>query len=362
VQVPAESEDFNLVGARPQDSESGDGVSAGRRSIRPAQPVVPECGTGGLPGGPDQRHRDNVWVGVSHNATNMPASASITKNFEALTIWQRAGERAPHKPLLLLLALGLLSRGTTLVPYVEYEHKLADLLREFGPSRRTQHPEYPFLRLRNDGVWEVIRQHASIPGGDTIADLRKTGAAGRFPEPMRTAFDSDPRLIGRVARLLLDAHFPESLHQDILDAVGLSLGEGSSGARRRDPNFREGVLVAYQYRCALCGLDLRINNVTIGLEAAHIRWHQASGPDAIENGVALCSMHHKLFDLGAFTFEPRGRILVSERVSGTGPFEQVLLQHHGKQMSAPIRQEHHPRPEFVHWHRDEVFKEAARPN
>ncbi|MDP3611017.1 MAG: hypothetical protein Q8R98_04135, partial [Rubrivivax sp.] len=68
----------------------------------------------------------------------MPASASITKRFEALTIWQRAGERAPHKPLLLLLALGLLSRGTTLVPFVEYEHKLADLLREFGPSRRTQ--------------------------------------------------------------------------------------------------------------------------------------------------------------------------------------------------------------------------------
>lgn len=72
-------------------------------------------------------------------------------------------------------------------------------------------------------------------------------------------------------------------------------------------------------------------------------------------------MHHKLFDLGAFTFESGGKILVSERVSGTGPFEQVLLQHHGRQMNAPLRPDHQPQPEYVLWHRHEVFKEEPRP-
>jgi putative restriction endonuclease len=293
----------------------------------------------------------------------MPDSAitAITKRFEALTVWRRAGERAPHKPLLLLLALGLYRRGVDLVPYAEYGPKLAELLREFGPSRRTLHPEYPFLRLRNDGVWEVIRQIESVPIADTVADLRATGAAGRFPEPLQAAFARDPRLIDRVAKQLLTAHFPESLHQDILDAVGLSLEGDASAGKQRDPNFRSAVLLAYQYRCALCSLDLRINNVTIGLEAAHIKWHQACGPDAVENGVALCSIHHKLFDLGAFTFESSRRVLVSERVSGNGPFEHVLLQHHGQQMNVPLRREHQPRPEFVQWHRDEVFKEQPRP-
>ena len=45
--------------------------------------------------------------------------------------------------------------------------------------------------------------------------------------------------------------------------------------RRRDPSFRQRVLVAYEYQCAVCGLDLRICGITIALEAAHVRWHQA---------------------------------------------------------------------------------------
>jgi putative restriction endonuclease len=108
-------------------------------------------------------------------------------------------------------------------------------------------------------------------------------------------------------------------------------------------------------------MDLRINNVTIGLEAAHIRWHQADGPSSVDNGVALCTLHHKLFDRGAFTFEADRTVLISECVSGGGLFEHVLLRHHGQRLCAPVRPEHHPRPAFVKWHRTEVFKEQPRP-
>ncbi len=50
---------------------------------------------------------------------------------------------------------------------------------------------------------------------------------------------------------MLDAHFPESIRQDVLDAVGLSLepedaGGGDPAARRRDPAFRDKVLLAYE--------------------------------------------------------------------------------------------------------------------
>src|SRR5436189_6378643 len=40
---------------------------------------------------------------------------------------------------------------------------------------------------------------------------------------------------------------------------------------------------------------------------AHIRWHQAGGPDIENNGLALCVLHHKTFDLGAFTLSEGGR-------------------------------------------------------
>jgi hypothetical protein len=41
--------------------------------------------------------------------------------------------------------------------------------------------------------------------------------------------------------------------------------------------------------------------LSVALDAAHIRWHQAGGPDEEANGLALRVLHHKLFDLGAFT-------------------------------------------------------------
>src|SRR5262245_45412194 len=99
----------------------------------------------------------------------------------------------------------------------------------------------------------------------------------------------NPLLVSRIARLLLESHFPETVHQDILDAVGLSLITGDSQSRRRDSNFRENVLRAYGFRCCICGYDVRLGAQFIGLEAAHIKWFQAGGPDAVPNGLSLCT-------------------------------------------------------------------------
>ena len=38
----------------------------------------------------------------------------------------------------------------------------------------------------------------------------------------------------------------------------------------------------------------------VGIEAAHIRWHSQQGPDEITNALALCALHHTLFDLNYF--------------------------------------------------------------
>jgi putative restriction endonuclease len=115
----------------------------------------------------------------------------------------------------------------------------------------------------------------------------------------------------------LENHFPESLHSDILSAVGLELGVGGSKERKRDRQFRQRVLTAYEYRCAVCGFDVRLGSVSIALDAAHIRWHQAGGPDRESNGLALCVLHHKIFDPGAFTLDHAGGLLVSDQAHGT---------------------------------------------
>ena len=101
--------------------------------------------------------------------------------------------------------------------------------------------------------------------------------------------------------------------------------------------------------------------MTVGLDAAHIEWHQAGGPDTEPNGLALCSLHHKLFDLGAFTVHVDHRVLVSELVHGAGQFEEVLLRHHGRPIERPVQPEHVPAAPYLAWHRKQVFKEKPRP-
>src|SRR5215831_3831915 len=81
---------------------------------------------------------------------------SILASFDRLNVWSRGDQRAPHKPLLVLYALGRWSRGETGdVSFRDAEPVLTSLLKEFGPPRRSYHPEYPFCRLQNDGVWAV---------------------------------------------------------------------------------------------------------------------------------------------------------------------------------------------------------------
>ncbi|MGA7409315.1 MAG: hypothetical protein WBW33_02455, partial [Bryobacteraceae bacterium] len=76
-----------------------------------------------------------------------------------MNVWRRRDERAPHKPLLVLYALAKLQGGSSrLLPFDELEEPLTRLLRDFGPPRKSIHPELPFYHLQADGVWEIDDQ------------------------------------------------------------------------------------------------------------------------------------------------------------------------------------------------------------
>src|SRR2546421_12341517 len=78
----------------------------------------------------------------------------VLQQFDQLNIWGRGDQRAPHKPLLVLYALGRWAQGQTEIAFAEVDPDLASLLKEFGPPHRTS-SVYPFWRLQNDGVWVV---------------------------------------------------------------------------------------------------------------------------------------------------------------------------------------------------------------
>lgn len=189
--------------------------------------------------------------------------------------------------------LGQLQRTrSSAMRYVDAEPQLAQLLRDYGPTDRTTTPAYPFHHLQTDGLWVVTAEQGEP--GSSPSRLRLSGAVGRLDPTFEEALAHDPGLIVLIARSLLDSNFPESLHHDLCEAAGLDLEALEVSAvrarvrqlRRRDPMFRALVLVAYEYRCAVCGYDGRLGAEAVGLDAAHLRWWAFDGPDTVDNGCA----------------------------------------------------------------------------
>lgn len=149
--------------------------------------------------------------------------------------------------------------------------------------------------------------------------------------------------------------------KEVREAAAPAAEYANAARRRRDPGFRERVLRAYEFRCCVCGFDLRIGHTPAGLEAAHIQWHHVGGPDIEPNGLSLCALHHKLFDLGVFTVEPsEHRVIFSQHAISGGRGIEGELQFHGRVIHPPQHIDLLPAPEFLAWNTKNVFKTPAR--
>jgi putative restriction endonuclease len=286
-----------------------------------------------------------------------------------LNAWKRGGQRAVHKPLLTLLLVARAEQG--LEPRLEFsaiQERLAVLLREFGPPRKSVHPEYPFWHLQTDGYWQVedANQFPMKKGGYSPpkSELLRRDAAGAVPPDYWSALCEDPLLRGEITSALLDSFWPPTLHGLIRQAIGLQepdeMRTASRKKRRRDPEFRDSVLMAYEHRCGVCGYDGRLEMIDLALDAAHVRWHAEGGPDEVSNAVALCSFHHVALDRGALGLTEDYRILISQHVHGGSRVVELLVRFHGERLHAPQAGYEKPTKDHVQWHTKQVFRGPAR--
>lgn len=292
---------------------------------------------------------------------------SILQAFENLNIWNSKGKRAPHKPLMLLYMLArVVDSSERMLDFEQLEQPVKDLLVDFGnaSTAKSPKPEYPFYHLKNskadqNPIWEL----SEVPDlGYSPSAKQLRGIKGGFTEEVYAFFKQQPQALLQVVQQLLDEHFPPSLHDMILEAVDFKLEQPQyvlSKRRVRDTAFREKVLKAYDYRCAVCGYQLFMKKEqgrqSIGLEAAHVRWHAYNGPDSLHNGLALCRLHHVLLDVGAYTLSlPQWRLQVSDHVFGAGLHTHILPY-----ADQPLRIPKAYREEMEQhwaWHVEEVFK------
>jgi putative restriction endonuclease len=298
-------------------------------------------------------------------------SSDVVGRLLGVRCWQQHGVRAPHKAFLLLIALARVQRGMAReMRFEEVEPVLEQLLTSFGPPRKSHGPHFPFWHLQSDHVWTLRDpdQLRSKAGHPSRTAMRAHGVGGLAPE-IETALKSDSAQLVAVARELLDRNFPVSMHDAILNVVGLDLApvtplpdrirETSRRGRVRDPEFRRLILRIYECRCAFCGQGGTLAGEPVGIEAAHIRWHAADGPNSEDNGVAACALHHAAFDRGAISISPDHVTLVSESFVSSDESDTISALSR-RPLRRPLSGHMRPHKTHLDWHHEQVFHTPAR--
>lgn len=155
--------------------------------------------------------------------------SEIRVKFSKIKVVTRDGEKALHKPLLLLLVLGKYSRGQTrIIPFKDVEKELTSLLKKYGPTSKSYNPHLPFWHLQNDGIWELIndenlkdRKGHSTPTSKQMIDQNLMGG---LLKDIYQAITQDPGLLQELVQLLVDGFIPKQHAKSVLQDMGLEQG------------------------------------------------------------------------------------------------------------------------------------------
>ncbi len=104
---------------------------------------------------------------------------------------------------------------------------------------------------------------------------------------------------------------PDLVNEEIIESLSSQPRRNvvvSVRKRLRDASFQARVLMSYNHRCAVCGLQMRL------IEAAHIIpvSHEQS-TDETSNGIALCVLHHRAYDRALIYIAPTYHIHLNPR-------------------------------------------------
>ncbi len=127
--------------------------------------------------------------------------------------------------------------------------------------------------------------------------------------------------------------------------------------RLHQPAFRTRVLVAYETQCAIC--ELKHGAL---LDAAHIvPDSDERGLPTVNNGLALCKIHHAAYDQNMLGVTPDGEVRIAldllEEIDGP-MLKHGLQAMHGHRITLPRRRTDRPDRQLLAW-RYEQFHSAS---
>ena len=186
-------------------------------------------------------------------------------------------------------------------------------------------------KRNNDEVVVAFRSEYLVEYALNMAALHGTTGESEDSSALLNIVDTVPE--SEIARL------PDQTRREVVATIK---------RKYRQHDFRNRVLSAYNHRCAMCGIQLRL------VEAAHILpvAHETSNDDTT-NGISLCSLHHKAFDNNLISFNEQYEVEVSKREvdglaaknlsEGISDFRQNLRP----ALIMPADRRDYPRPEYI---------------
>lgn len=127
-----------------------------------------------------------------------------------------------------------------------------------------------------------------------------------------------------------------------LSPVERKYAERITKQRLHQPEFRSRVLRAYEYRCAVCDLaQARL------IDAAHIVADgELNGVPTVDNGLALCKLHHAAYDANYLGISPASEVHISASLlaetDGPPMLREGLQAMHGHKIFQPAKRNDRP--------------------
>ena len=284
-----------------------------------------------------------------------------------LRVDRSTGDPAPHKPLLLLVILGLAERGRL----GEVLDLTAELAFEFYSyfsvvhrrGRAAPDVRLPFHHMRGDDLWTPLLEDGEI------SDNRKRTAKARIsPDLLTFAMDPQRRELGR--RMLIANYFKPGEQPALYALTGLEMRTNQEIAEDaqvgdvyveesvgREARFRIDVVTTYNYTCALTRHRLLTIDGGSIVDAAHIRPFANSRNNETRNGFALSKNMHWAFDAGLWSADDDFRILVAkDAFAEQAPDVKPFADYDGVMLHLPADRLYWPDINHFQWHRRHRFR------
>jgi putative restriction endonuclease len=230
-----------------------------------------------------------------------------------------------HKPLLLLLTISEIIHGhKNEFLYDDLESQLSLLISKYGLKNTSKlNPQYPFIYLASSPqLWYCNKRKVDLKHPDAANRSELLGAIGNFAAEFYKFIKSKQNATHCLQKIL-NQYWPEVYHKEILQDLGIyELNQNEYNLKsERSRKFVEEVLDAYERKCAICNQSIRLGDALVGIDACHVKPIQHFGDDNVQNGIALCKIHHWALDRGAISISLEMSLLISKKLNGNKLFE-----------------------------------------